>query len=66
MLRSFPERVVASAAARISSKCSSTHPQKSRAPRALSNMNTGARCMRSSMIVVVTPPASYSNRMPRL
>ena len=66
MYCSLPDFVVASATSRIASKCSSSHSPKSRASRALSNRNTGARCMRSSMIVVFTPPAAFSSFMPRL
>ena len=61
-----PDLVVDSATSRISSKCSSSHSPNARAPRALSNRNAGARCMRSSMIVVFTPPAACSSFMPRL
>ena len=50
----------------ISSKCSSSHSPNARASRALSNRNAGARCMRSSMTVVLTPPASWSSFIPRL
>ena len=46
--------------------CSASQRPKSRASRALSNRNAGARCMRSSRIVVFTPPASRSSFMPRL
>ena len=58
--------VVDSAAALISSKCSSSQRPNSRASRALANRNDGARCMRSSRMVVRTPPAACSSFMPRL
>jgi hypothetical protein len=63
---SFPELVVVSAASLISSKCSDSQLPNARASRALSKTKAGARCMRSSRIVVVTPPASRSSFMPRL
>ena len=63
---SLPVFVVDSAASRTASKCSSSQTPNSRAPRAPSKMNDGARYMRSSRIVVFTPPASWSSRMPRL
>src|SRR5215211_871206 len=63
---SLPERVVCSAASLTSSKFSSSQAPNSRASRALSKRNAGARCMRSSMIVVLTPPASRTSFMPRL
>jgi hypothetical protein len=63
---SFPDFVVVSAASLTSSKCSSSHAPNARASRALAKTNAGARCMRSSRIVVVTPPASRSSFIPRL
>ena len=66
MSRSFPVDVVASAASLISSKCSVSHSPKARDSRALSNRNDGARCIASSITVVLTPPASRSSFMPRL
>ncbi len=66
MSRSFPELVVVSAAALISSNASSSHSPKARASRADSNTNAGARCIASSITVVLTPPASWSVFMPRL
>jgi hypothetical protein len=63
---SRPDVVVVSAALLISSKCSLNQTPNSRASRALGNRKTGARCIRSSTIVVVTPPASCSSRIPRL
>ena len=66
MSTSFPLLVVASAAAATSSKWPSSHSRKARMSRALSKLKTGARCIRSSRIVVVTPPASRHSFMPRL
>ena len=57
---------MASAACLISAKCSVSHAPNARASRALSNTKAGARCMASSRIVVLTPPASRSIFMPRL
>ena len=62
----LPVLVVASATAAMSSKRSTSHSPNARASRALGKMNDGARCMWSSTIVVVTPPASCSSFMPRL
>ena len=53
MSRSLPELVVASAAALISSKCSVSHSPNARASRALGNTNDGARCIASSITVVL-------------
>ncbi len=61
-----PDFVVCSAASLMSSKRSCSQRPNSRASRALGNRNAGARCMRSSRIVVFTPPASRSSFMPRL
>ena len=66
MPRNRPVRVVLSAARLISAKCSVSQAPKARASRALSNTKAGARCMASSKIVVVTPPASWSSFIPRL
>ena len=63
---SLPLDVVASAASLIGSKRVLSHSPKARASRALGKMNEGARCMRSSMTVVFTPPAAFSSFMPRL
>jgi len=59
-------RVVDSAAALAPAKFSTSHSPKSRASRAVLNMNTGARCIERLTTVVVTPPHSVSTRMPRL
>ncbi len=45
---------------------SSIQVANSRASRAESNTNTGARCMASPITVQVTPPARLSTFMPRL
>jgi hypothetical protein len=66
MLISLPERVVVSATALISSKCSATQAPNWRAFSASSRMKTGERCMNCSTTVVLTPPLSLSSRMPRL
>jgi len=66
MFLNLPVFVVLSAFSRISSICSFTHCPKSRASRALEKIKTGARCMASSLTVVVTPPLSYNICMPRL
>ena len=65
MFRSRPEDVEDSACSRISSVCSITQAEKSRASRADGKPNAGARCMASSITVTVTPPASRVRRMPR-
>ncbi len=66
MYWSFPMDVVASARAVISSKCSPSQALKSRAARASSKMNTGARCIASSETVHFTPPERLSTFIPRL
>ena len=63
---SRPERVVDSATALISSKCSSSHTPNARASRALGKTKAGARCIRSSSTVVFTPPAAWRSFIPRL
>ena len=67
MSRSLPVRVVASASRAMAVEVG-RDPLAERAglPRALSNPNAGARCMTSSITVVVTPPAWCSSFMPRL
>ncbi len=64
--RRCPVWVVASAAVLISPKWALTQVPNARASRALSNPNTGARCMTSSITVTRTPPARCSSFMPRL
>ena len=66
MSRRRPEFVVASAWRLISSKFSTSQALKSRASRALSKAKTGARCMASSITVVLTPPARRASFIPRL
>jgi hypothetical protein len=66
MSSSLPERVVASAAALMSSKRSSSQSPNARASRALANRKQGARCMRSSTTVVLMPPAACRSFIPRL
>ena len=58
--------MVASAAALMSSKLSTSHSPNARASRALPNRKQGARCIRSSSTVVLTPPAACSSFIPRL
>ena len=57
---------VASASSRILPMLASTQTTKSRASRALSKTNTGARCMLSPTTVHITPPERLSTLMPRL
>ena len=66
MKSSFATLEVASASRVTSSRWALTQSRKSRASRAESNTNTGARCMQSSTTVQVTPPARFSVFMPRL
>ena len=63
---SLPWRVVASASRRSDSIWAGIQSAKSRARRALSNSNTGARCMESPETVQSTPPDALSSFMPRL
>ena len=62
----MPVLVEVSPASLISGKWSSSHLPKSRASRADSKMNEGARCIASSITVVLTPPASRTSFIPRL
>ncbi len=66
MYCSLATREVLSASGRISSRLSATQRPKSRAPRASSNTNTGARCMASPITVHFTPPHRLSTCIPRL
>jgi len=50
----------------MSSKLAVTHCPNALASLALSKPNAGARCIRSSITVVLTPPAACSSFMPRL
>ncbi len=66
MSSSRPVRVVVSASPLMTSKFAVTHSPNALASRALSKPNAGARCIRSSITVVLTPPAACSSFMPRL
>ncbi len=57
---------LASASSRSFCRFSLTHLTKSRAPRASSKTNTGARCIASSTTVHLTPPHRFSTFIPRL